>query len=212
MNHRSKMEGTEDSDGSGSDIDLDADESMFKMSREQSGAEKALAILEAEKEEKRMKRMEKGGNNPNRQKEKLLKISDMKLEEPPKELSRKEREAIEAQKAEAAYRKKHAAGETDEAKTDLKRLAAVKKAREEQAAKKKAAAEKEEAEAAAAAKAKADAEEKAAKKKKGKKGKKDDSDSDSDGESRCRFIHSLLASLHAMLHDTLLLIARRWTA
>lgn len=51
----------------------------------------------------------------------------------------KKREAIEAQRKEAAYRKKHEAGETDEAKADLARLAEVRRKREE--AKKKREAE-----------------------------------------------------------------------
>merc|ERR1711966_129036 len=67
---------------------------------------------------------------------------------------------MDAQRKAAAYQKKHAAGETDEAKSDLARLAEVRKRREE--AKKKR--EEEEAAAAGDAEAAAKAEkEKAAK-------------------------------------------------
>jgi len=58
-----------------------------------------------------------------------MKMSDMGAAKP--ELSRREREALEAAKKEAAYRKKHEAGETDEAKSDLARLAEVRKRRED---------------------------------------------------------------------------------
>ena len=47
-------------------------------------------------------------------------------------------EEIEKQEADRRYQKKHAAGETDEARADLARLALVRKNRED-AAKKKAA-------------------------------------------------------------------------
>jgi len=47
------------------------------------------------------------------------------------ELSRREREAMDAQRKSEAYRKKHAAGETDEAKADLARLTEVRRKREE---------------------------------------------------------------------------------
>jgi len=46
------------------------------------------------------------------------------------ELTRKEREAMEASQKAAAYRAKHAAGETDEAKADLARLKAIRAKRE----------------------------------------------------------------------------------
>lgn len=64
---------------------------------------------------------------------KAVKMKDMKMsmgaEKP--ELSRREREELEAKRKEAAYRKKHEAGETDEAKSDLARLAEVRKRRED---------------------------------------------------------------------------------
>lgn len=54
------------------------------------------------------------------------------------QLSRREREEIEKQKAKAHYQKLHAAGKTDEAKADLARLAIIRKQREEAAAKRAA--------------------------------------------------------------------------
>jgi len=55
--------------------------------------------------------------------------------EPKPELSRREREAIEKQKAKERYQKLHAEGKTDEAQKDLARLAIIRKQREEAAAK-----------------------------------------------------------------------------
>jgi len=51
------------------------------------------------------------------------------------ELSRREREAIEKQKAKERYQKLHAEGKTEEARKDLARLAIIRKQREEAAAK-----------------------------------------------------------------------------
>lgn len=62
------------------------------------------------------------------------------------QLSRREREALQAQQARERYQKLHAEGKTDEAKADLARLKLVREKREMEAARKKA--EKEEKEAA----------------------------------------------------------------
>jgi len=59
-----------------------------------------------------------------------------KAEKP--QLSRREREEIEKQRAKARYQKLHAEGKTDEARADLARLAIIRKQREEAAAKRKA--------------------------------------------------------------------------
>ncbi|EWC44594.1 hypothetical protein DRE_06675 [Drechslerella stenobrocha 248] len=53
-------------------------------------------------------------------------------------VSRKEREAAEAAAAKERYRKLHEAGKTEEAKSDLARLAIIKKEREEKALQRKA--------------------------------------------------------------------------
>ncbi|XP_016361535.1 28 kDa heat- and acid-stable phosphoprotein-like [Sinocyclocheilus anshuiensis] len=73
--------------------------------------------------------------NPNRVAQKAKKITDIELEGP-KQLSRREREEIEKQKAKERYMKMHLAGKTDQAKADLARLAIIRKQREEAARKK----------------------------------------------------------------------------
>ncbi|CAH1794156.1 unnamed protein product [Owenia fusiformis] len=89
--------------------------------------------------------------NPNRIKQKARKVTDLQIDDAP-QLSRKEREEIEKQKAKERYQKLHQEGKTDEARADLARLAIIRKQRED-AAKKKADEQKAK-EAAAAAKAK----------------------------------------------------------
>ena len=56
---------------------------------------------------------------------------------PKPQLSRREREEIEKQKAKERYQKLHAQGKTEEARADLARLAIIRKQRED-AAKKRA--------------------------------------------------------------------------
>ncbi|XP_046893593.1 pdgfa associated protein 1b [Hypomesus transpacificus] len=73
--------------------------------------------------------------NPNRVATKSKKVTQIELEEP-KQLSRREREEIEKQKAKEHYMKMHLAGKTDQAKADLARLAIVRKQREEAARRK----------------------------------------------------------------------------
>ncbi|KAG8558569.1 hypothetical protein GDO81_017050 [Engystomops pustulosus] len=73
--------------------------------------------------------------NPNRAAQASKKVTQLDLEGP-KELSRREREEIEKQKAKERYMKMHLAGKTDQAKADLARLAIIRKQREEAAKKK----------------------------------------------------------------------------
>ncbi|XP_075036027.1 28 kDa heat- and acid-stable phosphoprotein [Mixophyes fleayi] len=73
--------------------------------------------------------------NPNRAAQASKKVAQIDLEGP-KELSRREREEIEKQKAKERYMKMHLAGKTDQAKADLARLAIIRKQREEAAKKK----------------------------------------------------------------------------
>lgn len=56
-------------------------------------------------------------------------VAKMSVSKKPQELSRKEREAIEAQKKKEAYQRLHLAGKTDEAQADLARLAKVREER-----------------------------------------------------------------------------------
>ncbi|XP_056390610.1 28 kDa heat- and acid-stable phosphoprotein [Hyla sarda] len=73
--------------------------------------------------------------NPNRAAQTSKKVTQVDLEGP-RELSRREREEIEKQKAKERYMKMHLAGKTDQAKADLARLAIIRKQREEAAKKK----------------------------------------------------------------------------
>ncbi|CAL7934898.1 unnamed protein product [Xylocopa violacea] len=78
--------------------------------------------------------------NPNRVQRKTKKLSQLNqsLETAKPDLSRREREQLERQRAYANYQKLHAAGKTDEARADLARLAIVKQQREEAAKKREA--------------------------------------------------------------------------
>ncbi|KAF7943569.1 hypothetical protein EAE96_011488 [Botrytis aclada] len=103
-------------------------------------------------------------------------FAKMSVSKKPQELSRKEREAIEAQKKKEAWQKLHLAGKTDEAQADLARLAKIREERKLLADRKAA----EKAELEEQMNAKSEAMEKERKKKeeamgsalKGKKGKK----------------------------------------
>lgn len=77
-------------------------------------------------------------NNPNLKpaQNKVMKAKDM-VGSVEQTLSRREREAIEKERAAAHYLKKHLAGETEEAKKDLARLQEVKRRREEAERRKK---------------------------------------------------------------------------
>ncbi|XP_007574414.1 pdgfa associated protein 1b [Poecilia latipinna] len=88
--------------------------------------------------------------NPNRVAQKSKKVTQIELDEP-RQLSRREREEIEKQKAKERYMKMHLAGKTDQAKADLARLAIIRKQREEAAKKKEEEKKAKEAAAAAAA-------------------------------------------------------------
>ncbi|XP_060921309.1 pdgfa associated protein 1b isoform X2 [Labrus mixtus] len=74
--------------------------------------------------------------NPNRVAQKFKKVTQIEVDEP-KQLSRREREEIEKQKAKEHYMKMHLAGKTDQAKADLARLAIIRKPRKEVARRKK---------------------------------------------------------------------------
>ena len=72
--------------------------------------------------------------NPNRAQKKMKKVNELDVNTKI-ELSRREREEIERQRQQALYRKKHEAGQTEEARRDLARLAIIRKEREEAAKK-----------------------------------------------------------------------------
>lgn len=106
---------------SGSDSDSESDsESESKGEGKAKGVENLIQV-----------------ENPNRVQKKTKKLSTLNqdLHSAKPELSRREREQLEKQKAFANYQKLHAAGKTDEARADLARLAIVKQQREEAAKK-----------------------------------------------------------------------------
>ncbi|KAK3529689.1 hypothetical protein QTP70_033679 [Hemibagrus guttatus] len=72
--------------------------------------------------------------NPNRVSQKNKKAAEVDVEAP-RELTRREREEIEKQKAKERYMKLHLEGKTDQARADLARLAIIKKQREDAAKK-----------------------------------------------------------------------------
>lgn len=78
--------------------------------------------------------------NPNRvQKKSAEKVTKLNTAGPSKpELSRREREELEKQRAQANYQKLHAEGKTDQARADLARLAIIKQHRAEAAARREA--------------------------------------------------------------------------
>lgn len=82
-------------------------------------------------------------DNPNFAKPKMMKAKDMALANP-QTMTRKEREEAQKAASQAAYRRKHEAGLTDEYKRDMEKLAEVKKRREEERLKKEAIKEMEE--------------------------------------------------------------------
>uniref|UniRef100_UPI00398EB325 pdgfa associated protein 1a isoform X1 n=1 Tax=Pristiophorus japonicus TaxID=55135 RepID=UPI00398EB325 len=73
--------------------------------------------------------------NPNRIVQKNKKITEVDLNPPQRELSRREREEIEKQQARERYMKLHLEGKTEQARADLARLAIVRKQREDAAKK-----------------------------------------------------------------------------
>ncbi|KAF0444011.1 28 kDa heat- and acid-stable phosphoprotein-like [Gigaspora margarita] len=80
-----------------------------------------------------------GSENPNRAKKDNLRASE--ISNTPREMTRREREAAEKEAAKQRYWKLHLEGKTEQAKSDLARLAIIKKQREEAAIQRKAEAE-----------------------------------------------------------------------
>ncbi|KAI8435995.1 hypothetical protein MSG28_004140 [Choristoneura fumiferana] len=114
----SEEESADNKSGSGSSDESDSDEDHPTKAKGVSG------LIEVE--------------NPNRVVKKNKKLSNLNSslgegEKP--QLSRREREEIERQRAAAAYQKAHAEGKTDQARADLARLAIIRQQREEAAKK-----------------------------------------------------------------------------
>ncbi|XP_026724981.1 28 kDa heat- and acid-stable phosphoprotein [Trichoplusia ni] len=116
----SEEESEEEKSGSGSDDDSDSDDDKPSKAKGVSG------LIEVE--------------NPNRvvkKNKKLTNLDNLGEGEKP-QLSRREREEIEKQRAAAAYQKLHAEGKTDQARADLARLAIIRQQREEAAKRREA--------------------------------------------------------------------------
>ena len=73
--------------------------------------------------------------NPNRIQPKNIKLADLSIDEAPQPMNRKDREAAEAERKKQAFWKAQMEGKTDQAKSDLARLAIIRKQREEAARK-----------------------------------------------------------------------------
>ncbi|CAF4922287.1 unnamed protein product [Pieris macdunnoughi] len=116
----SSSEEESDKSGSGSSDESDSDDDTPAKAKGVSG------LIEVE--------------NPNRVVKKNKKLSNLdNLGEGEKpQLSRREREEIERQRAAAAYQKAHAEGKTEQARADLARLAIIRQQREEAAKRREA--------------------------------------------------------------------------
>lgn len=120
-NAKDESSGDDDEDGSDKGSEKGSDEESSESEEEAKGASSLIDV-----------------QNPNRQVKKAFqKVEEVDEEEKP-QLSRKEREQIEKQKAHAAYQKRHAEGKTAQAKADLARLAIIKQHRAEAAARREA--------------------------------------------------------------------------
>ncbi|XP_022831102.1 28 kDa heat- and acid-stable phosphoprotein [Spodoptera litura] len=116
----SEEESEEEKSGSGSEDESDSDDDRPSKVKGVSG------LIEVE--------------NPNRVVKKNKKLNNLdNLGEGEKpQLSRREREEIEKQRAAAAYQKLHAEGKTEQARADLARLAIIRQQREEAAKRREA--------------------------------------------------------------------------
>jgi len=137
----------------GEDVDEEEEEEEEEESEEESeeeegGTSKQPATELSRAERKALKKQGKGTAageededadliNPNHVAAKNKKLSEVGSSAP-RQLSRREREEKEKKEAKERYWKLHLEGKTDQAKSDLARLAQVKKDREEAAAKRKA--------------------------------------------------------------------------
>ena len=149
-----RRDGNDDDDDEDEDEDDNEDDdpnSVFTFDRKK---EKKVTIAEGDddddddEEEDRPKGLLAGlqrGNNPNLVKktgEKMIKAKDLANMDGPTDefagMNRKEREALEAQRKHEEYMRRTAAGETEQGRKDLERLAAIRKKREEDRLKREA--------------------------------------------------------------------------
>uniref|UniRef100_A0A182TXA4 Casein kinase substrate phosphoprotein PP28 domain-containing protein n=1 Tax=Anopheles melas TaxID=34690 RepID=A0A182TXA4_9DIPT len=109
----------EDEDGDGDENDSDESDS-----EEEENAKGAAGVIQIQ--------------NPNRVAKKSHRKVEEVAEDDEPQLTRREKEELEKQRAAAAYQKRHAEGKTAQAKADLARLAIIKQHRAEAAARREA--------------------------------------------------------------------------
>lgn len=112
-------------------------ESQRKQEEQRRNAKKVESSSEDEDDEEGQKPII-DIHNPNRVVQKTKKISELDLEtvvKKPAELSRREKEELARQESARRYQQLHAEGKTEEARSDLARLAIIRKQREEAAKK-----------------------------------------------------------------------------
>uniref|UniRef100_A0A182VNF9 Casein kinase substrate phosphoprotein PP28 domain-containing protein n=1 Tax=Anopheles merus TaxID=30066 RepID=A0A182VNF9_ANOME len=109
----------EDEDGDGEENDSDESDS-----EEEENAKGAAGVIQIQ--------------NPNRVAKKSHRKVEEVAEDDEPQLTRREKEELEKQRAAAAYQKRHAEGKTAQAKADLARLAIIKQHRAEAAARREA--------------------------------------------------------------------------
>ncbi|KAJ8602928.1 hypothetical protein CTAYLR_001496 [Chrysophaeum taylorii] len=117
----------DESSGSEAEEEVGEEERVMQMER----LREEVGELSAERKPKGVEGVIEVAN-PNLARKQHKKARDM--EEAAPELTRREREELEKQRAAEAYRKRHAEGKTDEYKADMERLQAARKRREEEAA------------------------------------------------------------------------------
>ena len=124
---RAARRGEDGDDGSESD-----EEDLPEFDAEAAEAMRAARDTGGEKTQKKKSTTEGliKTANPNAPQKQHMKMSQLDGSAPKPELTRREREELDRQRRAAAYAKKHAAGQTDEAKADLERLRAAKARRE----------------------------------------------------------------------------------
>lgn len=126
MNSASDEESSEESENDDSNASNDSDED--DSDDENQKAKGVQGLIEIE--------------NPNRAQkkvaEKVTKVNVNAASTSKPELSRREREELEKQRAQAHYQKMHAEGKTEQARADLARLAIIKQHRAEAAARREA--------------------------------------------------------------------------
>lgn len=120
----SEEESSEEEEESGSGSEEGSSDSDYEDAHKKKGVQGLIEI-----------------ENPNRAVRKVAeKVTKIDLGAGPSktELSRREREELEKQRAQAHYQKLHAEGKTDQARADLARLAIIKQHRAEAAARREA--------------------------------------------------------------------------